>query len=57
MSVQILRLALKRSGLCLQQKKKKPLLSNKNIKTCVEFARIHEYWIVDALSRVIFLDK
>ena len=44
---QIMRHALKRSGLCVQQKKKKPLLFDKNIKACLEFVRVYKHWIMN----------
>ena len=37
-----------------QQKQKKPHLADKNIKACVDFARVHEHHVVDDGGRVIF---
>jgi transposase len=48
---------LKKNGLQSGEKKKKPLLSAKNIKARLEFARKHEDWTADDWNRVIFSDE
>lgn len=49
--------ALKRKGLKSAEKKKKPLLSPKNIKSRLDFARSHQFWTSDDWERVIFSDE
>lgn len=51
------RRALKNKGLKAGEKKKKPLLSPKNIKSRMEFARKHKDWTEDDWNRVIFSDE
>ncbi len=48
---------LKKKGLKSAEKKKKPLLSQKNIKARFEFAKTHQYWTSDDWDRVIFSDE
>ena len=40
-----------------RKKEKKPLLSQKNIKARLDFARSHEHWTKDDWERVIFSDE
>ena len=54
MSRQIVMHTLDRAGLHSQKKVKKPHLSAKNVKARLEFARIHQHWIVEDWSRVVF---
>ena len=49
--------ALNNAGLKAKEKKKKPLLSSKNIKARLEFAKKHQDWTVDDWKRVVFSDK
>jgi transposase len=49
--------ALKNKGLKSGEKKKKPLLSQKNIKARLDFARSHQHWTNDDWERVIFSDE
>lgn len=53
-SAQIVRCALWRSVSSLQYKKKKPYLSNKNVKAHFYFVRVYEHWTAYDWSRVIF---
>ncbi len=48
---------LKKNGLKSAEKKKKPLLSQKNIKARLEFAKSHQDWTSDDWKRVIFSDE
>ena len=48
---------LKKHGLKSGEKKKKPLLSNKNIKARLDFAKKHQDWTADDWNRVIFSDE
>ena len=57
MSTNIVKRALCRHGLSAQVKEKKPQLSRKNIKDCLEFAMAHQHWTIDDWSRVIFSDE
>jgi len=52
-----IRRVLKKKGLKSAEKKKKPLLSKKNIKERLDFARAHQYWTADDWERVIFSDE
>ena len=52
MSTNTVRRTFCRHGLNAQVKEKKPQLSRKNIKDCLEFAMAHQHW-----SRVIFSDE
>jgi hypothetical protein len=49
--------ALKNKGMKSGEKKKKPLLSQKNIKARLDFARSHQNWTKDDWGRVIFSDE
>lgn len=49
--------ALKRSGLKAGEKIKKPMLSKKNIKARLEFAKSHRDWTVEDWKRVVFSDE
>jgi transposase len=49
--------ALKKKGMKPGEKKKKPLLSKKNVKARLEFAKEHADWTEDDWSRVIFSDE
>lgn len=49
--------ALNNGGLKAKEKKKKPLLSLKNIKARMEFAKKHQDWTVDDWKRVVFSDE
>lgn len=51
------RRALQRIGLVAAVKKKKPALSDKNIRARLEFCRNHEHWTVDDWKRVIWSDE
>ena len=55
--VETVRRALRRGGLQLQVKQRKPRLSMKNVKACVDFARAHLDWTIDDWSCVIFFDE
>ena len=46
-----------RVGLHSQKKVKKPHLSAKNVKACLEFAKIHQHWTMEDWSRVVFSDE
>jgi transposase len=48
---------LKKKGLKSGEKKKKPLLSAKNIKARLDFAKTHQHWTADDWERVIFSDE
>lgn len=48
---------MKKKGLKSAEKKKKPLLSTKNIKERLEFAKSHLDWTADDWERVIFSDE
>jgi len=48
---------LKKNGLKSVEKKKKPLLSTKNIKARLDFAKSHQDWTSDDWERVIFSDE
>jgi transposase len=48
---------LKKRGLKSGEKKKKPFLSKKNVKSRLEFAKIHQHWTVEDWKRVIFSDE
>ena len=48
---------LKKRGLKSGEKKKKPLLSQKNIKARLDFAKAHQNWTADDWKRVIFSDE
>src|SRR5688572_16882792 len=52
-----IRRVLKKKGLKSVEKKKKPLLSKKNIKARLDFAKAHQYWTSDDWERVIFSDE
>lgn len=49
------RRSLKKLGLKAREKKKKPLLSKKNIKLRKEFAQVYENWTVADWEKVMFL--
>lgn len=49
--------ALNNSGLKAGEKKKKPALSPKNIKSRLEFAKNHQDWTEEDWNRVIFSDE
>lgn len=49
--------AFHRVGLLSHVKEKKLHLSNKNIKSYLEFARKYDYWTVDDWNCMVFLDK
>ena len=51
------RRALKRAGLSSRVKQKKPKLSSKHIRDCLDFAKRHRNWIVSDWERVIFSDE
>ena len=55
--IETVRRALYRGGLQSQVKQKKPHLSIKNVKACLDFARAHLDWTIDDWSRVIFSDE
>lgn len=48
---------LKKKGLKAAEKKKKPLLSEKNIKARLEYAKKHKDWTAEDWNRVIFSDE
>ncbi len=48
---------MKNKGLKAGEKKKKPLLSQKNFKFRMEFARKHKDWTQDDWNGVIFSDE
>jgi len=48
---------LKNKGMKSGEKKKKPLLSAKNIKARLDFAKTHQHWTADDWERVIFSDE
>ena len=48
---------LKKNGLKSAEKKKKPLLSAKNVKARLDFARSHQDWTSNDWERVIFSDE
>jgi transposase len=48
---------LKEKGLKSGEKKKKPMLSKKNIKARLDFAKSHKDWTSDDWERVIFSDE
>ena len=57
-----MRRALKRVGLSSRVKQKKPKLSSKHIRDCLDFAKMHRNWSINDWSvsdweRVIFLDE
>lgn len=49
--------ALNKAGLKAGEKKKKPLLSAKNINARMEFAKKHKDWTIEDWKRVIFSDE
>lgn len=49
--------ALNERGLRSKEKKKKPLLSNKNIKARISFAKAHQHWTIADWRTVIFSDE
>lgn len=49
--------SLKNRGVMSGEKKKKPLLSQKNIKERLQFAKSHQDWTEDDWNRVIFSDE
>lgn len=49
--------SLKNRGVMSGEKKKKPLLSQKNIKERLQFAKAHQDWTEDDWNRVIFSDE
>ena len=49
--------ALNNQGLRAGEKKKKPGLSQKNIKARLEWAKVHKDWTVEDWNRVIFSDE
>ncbi len=49
--------ALNKAGLKAGEKKKKPGLSQKNIKARLEFAKKYQDWTVNDWNRVIFSDE
>ena len=51
------RRALKDAGLGSMEKPKKPLLSRKNIKDRLEFAKTHQHWTIKDWSKVIWSDE
>lgn len=48
---------LKKRGLKSAEKKKKPLLSQKNIRSRLDFAKSHQDWTSDDWERVIYSDE
>ena len=56
-SIKTVRWALHCVDLKIQAKKKKPLLSTKNIKARLEFAKSHHYWTIEDWKWVIFIDE
>ncbi len=48
---------LRRHGLVLRRKKKKPALTKKHMKTRLQFSRDHLHWTVDDWSKVLFSDE
>ena len=48
---------LKKKGLKSGEKKKKPLLSAKNVKARLDFAKSHQHWTAGDWNRVIFSDE
>ena len=56
-SAQTTRRYLKRHGLKAVVKKKKPLLSKKHRKDCLDFALAHQYWTVEDWKRVVWSDE
>lgn len=48
---------LKKAGLKAMVKVKKPLLSKRNIKARLEFAKKHQYWTLEDWKRVIWSDE
>lgn len=51
------RRALKISGITTIVKPKKPLLSQKNVKERLHWAKVHKYWTIDDWKRVIWSDE
>ena len=49
--------ALKEKGLHSREKKEKPLLSKKNVKDRLSFAKAHQNWTISDWKRVIFSDE
>ena len=56
-SVSTVKRALYDAGLGGIKKLEKPLLSSKNVKERLNFAKAHQYWTVDDWRRVIFSDE
>jgi transposase len=56
-SVKTVTRALNQAGLASGEKKTKPLLSRKNIKARLEFARAHKYWTVEDWKCIIWSDE
>jgi transposase len=49
--------ALKERGLKAGEKKKKPLLSSKNVRDRLKFAKAHQHWTVEDWRNVVFSDE